>query len=261
MKFYSLAITMMIFCLSVDNHFLPLHKYSDEGVVYHYIKSNIDGSHMSRICWYISSDHTIESLKYQENYPGATLVIAEIDTQSQTVIHMKSGKISEEGDTLFFAQLYQLKESDLLVVNVNGMPADTVTIADFPWHSYDFDFASLWNTWKFNQNPKSDFSFHVADVIRDENSMKFGNVGRVEVKYLGEVNHNESESLLYLLDGPGLQYRGGVAWMDKAGSFLLEYRLHLPDEPGFDNGKMVLEKVENMTDSQWEDFKKSVAMH
>ena len=42
--------------------------------------------------------------------------------------------------------------------------------------------------------------------------------------------------------------------MDKALGHIVDYEIALPDEPGFDSGKLRLKRMENMDWKQWDAF-------
>jgi len=60
----------------------------------------------------------------------------------------------------------------------------------------------------------------------------------------------------YFADGIGLENKGGYICVDPQTSMIEQYKIALPDEPGFQNGMMQLIKTHRMTPAEWETFKR-----
>ena len=77
------------------------------------------------------------------------------------------------------------------------------------------------------------------------------------VVYRKDADRNGHACREYSIDGPGLEHKGGMIWVRKADGVLVDFEIALPDEPGFNSGKLKLTGVERMTDQEWEDYKSS----
>ena len=85
---------------------------------------------------------------------------------------------------------------------------------------------------------------------------KFVNKGKVTVKFMGNEMINNKQYLKYFADGTGLENQGGFIWVDKQEFMIEQYKIALPDEPGFKNGMMQLLKTQTLSPGQWELFKR-----
>lgn len=224
------------------------------GKVYKYKKSNQDGSNPHWVATYIIDETRMESLKWTEGQPGVTMVEAEIDWTSFSVKKFVGGRIAPDGQRIVGGKLDQLDNAGRYQVNF-GEVQDTMQIDFFPWHSYDFDFASLNLIWPHLKTIKSNFTINIADVVVSEGKPQFVNKGLVEIIYQGEEKHNGVECLKYAIDGPGLENRGGVIWLSKTGQYFVEYLIDLPDESSFKNMKFSFNTIEKMETKEWETFK------
>ena len=83
------------------------------------------------------------------------------------------------------------------------------------------------------------------------------NKGKVTVKFSGEEIFNNKQCLKYFADGVGLENRGGHIWVNQENFMIEQYKIALPDEPGFANGMMRLIKTDKMSPQQWESFKRN----
>ena len=226
----------------------------ESGTVYHYDKSNIDGTHSSRIALYLSSRDEVESFKYHEGATEATLVKATMDWESFTVKRFESWRLSGPGDDVLRAILERVEGQPNLAIQIGDQKLE-IPILNWPWHSYDFDFASLGLTFRFLVNPDAPFTIGIADVNRGGEGPPFHDKGTVVIEPVGIENHHGTSCRVYTIDGPGLENRGGKIWVDEEAMHIVDYEIDLPDEPGFDSGKLLLRSIEKLTPEEWEQFK------
>ena len=138
------------------------------GTAYFYEKSNVDGSHMSTIVQYVASKDSLEAFKWVEGGKEATLVTAKMDWNRFSVRGLRSWKVRANGDRIPVATFDQTEDSNQVVAagTLRSRKFEqTVTIESYPWHSYDFDFASLNVTLPHYIDPLASFSFGIADLV------------------------------------------------------------------------------------------------
>lgn len=223
------------------------------GRVFHYLKSNMDGTHPARIHVYVRTQTTVESFKADEGETEATIVLAEMNWTRFSVRRFESARVNAAGVRTVRATLTQEGETDAYVLKVGDTMA-TATVAQWPWHSYDFDFAGLGLTLPHLVDPARPHTFGRSDFIQDGGPPRFGDLGAVTLTYLGEQRRRDAACRKYRIDGPGLQNKGGLLWADTAGGHIVEFEIAIPDEPGFTSGRLVLESIEPMTSEQWAAF-------
>jgi len=265
--FYSLKIALVsaILMLFISvNALAQIENFSYQpekvkiGHAFIYKKSNQDGSNLHWVATYISNDSYIESLKWSVGSSGATLVTAEMDWSIFSVRKFIGGNISPEGDRIIGAQLDQLDKEGNYRVQI-GSEIDTMLITSLPWHSYDFDFASLNLIWPHLKEQKSSFTINIADVVFGNPQPEFKNKGLVEIKYLKTEMRQGQECHKYHIDGPGLENRGGIIWLSKSEKYFVEYLIDLPDENSYENMKFQFDRVQEMNIEEWEKFKLNIA--
>src|SRR6185503_13139114 len=138
------------------NKFDQPGKFNDINTVYEYTKSNWDGTHSSGIFLYVVDSNKLESFKVWEGEEVATLVSATIDWKSFSVTEFQNHKLRKGKGPEFIAKLSGQKKLNIEVKEMR----DSLLIADFPWQSYDFDFAGLGFTWRALKDKKEPFWFH-----------------------------------------------------------------------------------------------------
>jgi hypothetical protein len=142
------------------------------GTVYHYVKSNIDGSRSGDIALYVASVDEVESFKWHQGSSEATLVKAWMDWESFTVRRFESWRLHASGDNELRAVLERVEGKPELEITL-GEQSMRVPIENWPWHSYDFDFGSLNLAFRFLADPEGPFTIGIADVSRDEEGPPF----------------------------------------------------------------------------------------
>ena len=219
------------------------------GVAYFYIKSNIDGTHASRIAQYHPDADWIESFKWSEDDEAATLVRARMDWKTFSVARFEVYTVDAKGERTLRTTMDGDTEARRLTIEHQGQKM-SCDIGHYPWHSYDFDYASLIRTLPHLVDAKAAVDVGRADVV-PEPEPHFAFLGLVTVRYIGEQERHGAPCLAYAVDGPALENRGGRIWIDKVRGHLVDYEIALPDEPGFSSGKMMLESSTKMTPAAW----------
>jgi hypothetical protein len=227
----------------------------DLHTMYEYRKSNWDGSHASAIFLYVADSNQLQSFKWSSGDKTATLVTALIDWNKFSVSRFTNHRLRKAQPPQLVATLTMDGEKTIRIEV--GEMRDSLLLSALPWQSYDFDFAGLSFTWRALKEKKDSFHFHIADAALVNNDMRFVNKGRADVHFTGYEMMNGKNCLKYSIDGPGLENRGGTIWVDAAGFMIEQYKIALPDEPGFENGMLQLVKKEKMKPEQWQAFIKN----
>ena len=218
------------------------------GRVYHYAKSNVDGSRRSNDDLYVASETRLESFKWTPGIREATLVVAEMDWTTFSVARFETFQVLADGTRRRVASLRTSDDGAAVVIEGPGFSFRT-PIEELPWHSYDFDFASLNVALRFVEEPEATVRFGVMDRHRGA----FRHKGSVELVYLGDQERAGIPCRHYAIDGPGLEDRGGEVWVRRsADPVLVDYEIDLPDEPGMRSGKLRLLGEEELSEDAWQ---------
>jgi hypothetical protein len=228
------------------------------GRVYQYLKSNRDGSHPGRVTVYVAGLDRLESLKWDDEIGWATFVVAEMDWKRFSVRRFESWDLRRGKHPMLKATLDTDQDG---AVSVSVLPGPPVKISVWPWHSYDFDFASLGAILPHLVNPEADFTFGRTDFVQEEGKVRFAELGPVHLRFEARERRGEIATRRYRLEGPGLSNTAGTLWADAAEGHLVEFELPIPDEPGFADGRLRLVEVVAMNQDAWESFKHSRLGH
>jgi len=223
------------------------------GTAFHYLKSNLDGSHPTRISLYIVDRDRLESFKRYGRGGSATLVQARMDWRRWSVSKLDVWQLRKGLPPQLRATLEA--NADGTEVNASFAPNRPVKIDRWPWHSYDFDFASLGMTLPHLKNPQADLIFWRNDVVFAGESKRFAPLGGIRLHFEALDRRQGRAVRRYLIGGAGIGHLYGKLWTDAATGWLIEYELPIGDEPGYTNVHLLLERTEPMTVARWEAFK------
>ena len=221
------------------------------GRAFHYLKSNRDGTHPSLVSVYVRAVDRIEALKWDSGGVSATLVAATIDWTRFSPRRFEAFALERDQPEQSRATLEVTGSS----VRVSFVPDSAVTIRAWPWHSYDFDFASLSLVLPHRIDPRAPFRFERLDVPADASGPLFRDLGEIRVSYAGSEQRLGAATDRLTLTGPGLDDTEGQMWLDGKEGHIVEYQIPIPDERGYRDGRLRLQRVDRMTPAQWNAFK------
>jgi len=224
------------------------------GRVHLYRKANRDGSNPSQIALYLASETRLEALKWHAGEPEATLVVAEMDWETASVASFHSFGLDAHGERNLRAYLTTSPDRKRIGGKVGDVDVGC-ELARFPWHSYDFDLASLNVALRFLVDPVGETELQIVDFQPGPSGPVFGPKGPVVLAYEGEEERAGLPCRRYVIDGPGLEERGGSLWVARGAEvFLVAYEIALPDEPGMSSGLLEWVRNETMAADEWAGF-------
>jgi hypothetical protein len=204
------------------------------GRLYEYLKSNRDGTHPGIISLYVAASDRLESLKWSRGDSTATLVVAVMDWPRFSVRSFHNFEVRRgAGDRLRGSAVADSGGAGL-TLSFEG--EKFVRVKRWPWHSYDFDFASLGLTLPHLKNPEGTFTIERVDVTYRGDDFGLEDLGPVEVQFQGMERRGAGLTRRYRIGGPGLQHAEGRLWVDAGKRHIVEFELPVPDEPGYPTG-------------------------
>ena len=225
------------------------------GRIYEYVKSNRDGSRPSRISLHVAGPDRLESLKWAPGDTVASLVVATMDWTRSSVRRLESWVLVRGAPPSLRATLDT--DSSGAGVRVSFAPDSLLPIRGWPWHSYDFDFASLNLAFADLVQPEAPFTFQRADIVYAESWPPFADMGPVNVRFVRREQRSGLEVRVYQLGGPGLQDQTGTMWVSVQGAYVVEYEFPFPDEPGYTDVRLQLDRIRRATAAEWEELKRT----
>jgi hypothetical protein len=171
---------------------------------------------------------------------------------------LKSWRVAGRGERKLFGTLTfdsAERRAEVSLPSVRS-GAESFDFKHVPVHLYNFDFASLNFTLPHLADPKGSFTVGVADPTFSETGPLVEYKGEVTISYLNDEKRNNVPARKYRVDGPGLQNRGGLIWVNKKRGWIEDMEIALPDNPDWTSFKFKLLRVEKMSRAEWDKFVK-----
>jgi hypothetical protein len=225
------------------------------GTVYHYTKSNLDGSKPATVSIYISSLDTIEVYKAEFEVIDAAHIIAKMDWDLFSATDLDSGHLLKDGSREPVAKMKVSKADNTLQVQFRDQE-ESVAIDHYPVHIYNFDFISFNYTLRHLKNPTETFEIGIADpVFEGEGLIKYK--GKAKIEYVGDAPCHQTTCRKYKITGKPFGDTEGFMWANKKEGYAENIEIPVPDNPDWNSFKFELKKIEQMTPAQWEVYKKN----
>lgn len=217
------------------------------GRMYHYVRSNQDGSLPEQIYQYRASATELEVGKQVSRCTNSAFVTATFDPVTGQGTSFTGGRLARDLSQDAFAWL--TREDGALHARVPAANIDqSVAVAGEPYVLYDFDLADLNARFAGQPAPQSDFRFAVVLIWPQENvSEVFRDLGWANARFSGAETHLNRSAHRYALSG-GLN---GQLWLDAQDGHVLEARFAEPNHTEYADFRLVLQSVHNDGASAW----------
>lgn len=220
------------------------------GQVFHFVKSQRDGSHVANISVYLSSAERVEALKWDAGSDQATLVVAGLDWSRFSVRRFEGWRLARGAAPERRVTLDVTGDQ----LSMSLMPGP-MRISHWPWHSYDFDFTSLNLSLPHLVDPEGTVRFWRTDFVYGDQPT-VAELGEVTMRFEARERRRGVDVRRYSIGGPGLGNQSGTWWADARTGLLVEYELPVGDEPGYDDVRLRLESSRKLGAAEWAAFKR-----
>ncbi len=228
--------------------------------IYHYVRSNLDGSEPEHIVQYRPSRTQIAVYKWVEKCTMAAYVTAEMDEGLRDARQFVAGKVAKDGSQARFGALTLDPVTPSLAVAVDLANGEKIREAhplkSRPYLLYDFDFADL-NAFLQEHRPRADFAYELPVIWPVEGSSVFRDYGRLQAKFVGEAKHLGRPAVRFDLSVDGPTPSTGALWVDAAQGFIVEAELGLPNHLENRDFRLKLDKIEPGGQAAWDALTKS----
>jgi hypothetical protein len=227
--------------------------------IYHYVRSNRDGSEPEHVVHYRTSRTGIAVYKWVEKCTRAAYVTAVMDEGLQDARFFGAGTVARDGSQAQFGTL--ILDPTTLTLSADVTPPGGTRIQarhplnGRPYLLYDFDLADL-NSFLQDHRPRFDFAFALP-VIWPADEKIFRNLGMLRAHFAGAEQHFGREALRFDLRVDGPTPSTGTLWVDAKDGFIVEAELGLPNHMEYRDFRLKLEKVEAGGQAAWDALTKS----
>lgn len=224
------------------------------GNVYHYVKSNIDGSYPARIHIRVMDAENLDVWKFEEHNADAAHVAARMDWEIFSAVELRSSVVVRDGNESPRAVM-SLNKADSSIAVQFGEMRDAAKVGLLPAHVYNFDFISLIFSLPHWTNPEGEVSVGIIQPNFNPEQPGFIRYeGAAEIRFISTETRNGINCRKYAIGGEGLQGQGGFFWVNPADDQVVDMEIPIPDNPDWDDFKIKLEFTRFMDDKDWKAF-------
>lgn len=221
--------------------------------IYHYIRSNRDGSEPEHVVQFRPTRTGIAVYKWVEKCTRAAYVTAEMDDGLREGKIFLAGQVAKDGSQSKFGTLKL--ENSTLIAEVDPPGGSHVSarhaLRGRPFLLYDFDFADL-NAALQEARPRADFHYELPVVWPSDSPSLFRDYGRLHARFAGEEEHLGHRTARFDLSVDGAVEATGTLWIDAARGFIVEGTLGLPNHQEYRDFRLKLERVETGGTPAWD---------
>ena len=237
---------------SLDLYSFDKSATADIGAVYHYEKSNIDGSSKADVWIYIASETRTESFKI---YPStklqgrSDLVIADYDFKIMSAAEINAYFVNSKGERTLNAKAFTAdgKKYEFII----GKQKQSVDAGNIPSFNYNFDWCDLGFTYRHIADKKTRFE---TGVIVPNSQLKMIYAGKCSFEYRGIENFKGYDCYKYEISGEAFNEKSGNLFADSNTGIIIEINMPLRNNPGYNSFLFTLVDKFNFTNDEWNDF-------
>lgn len=223
--------------------------------IYHYLRTNRDGSEAEHVVQYRPNRTGIAVYKWVEKCTTAAYVTAEMDSSLRHAARFVAGKVAKDGSQAAFGTLTFDPAGPAMQVEIDppgmGHLSERVKLNGRLNLLYDFDFADL-NTILQEGRPRDDFAFELPVIWPGAGPSLFRQLGQLTARHVGYAQHLGRRTVRFDLTVDGPTPSTGTLWIDAKRGFIVEAELGLPNHQEYRDFRLRLERVEGGGQAAWD---------
>lgn len=227
-----------------------------EGRIYHYVRSNRDGSDAENVYVYRAASNRLEVYRASGRCTDATFVTAWVDAETGRAAVASGGRLMPEARHENFTTIAYDGAATMLRTEAalpGGMVRQQVRVEEPVFHLYDFDLATLSLQTMALADRRSDFSFGLPLIrTQPEDGRYVRHLGRADAVYVGEEDYQGTAALRFDVGGPALGDKGGPLWIDADSGHVLGAAWGVPNHAGMEDFAIRLAEIEDGGEAGWQ---------
>ena len=247
-----------------DYALLKTDKQTDRtGKVFHYKKSNQDGSNADDVWIYYPNPYRSENFYiFQQDKNTFSIVYADYDKNYQSV---KMISYAVDKKLKFTENAVSELNGNTITLKAGGKKKDDVTNGIIPSYNLNFDFTDLNSMIPFLKNKEADFTFGFNNLYVPSKAViakaSVGLTSRIEMyvgktvcRYIGKSTYKGSECFVYNIVVEGYENLSGKIYVDTSDYSVVEINTQHFGNPLYDSFKFTLIEKTTMTAEEWKTF-------
>lgn len=226
------------------------------GTVWHYTKSNIDGSAPWHLDLYVASPTRIDVVKWVEGASDFVEVAADIDLKRAMPVNLQQWNTTTRARE---PRLWATTQADKLLVSLAGGPQFELDAGGQPLHLWGFDLMGLAFVLPHLVDPGQPFEIGVVDPNRPGSEGRPFAQGSARFEPAGAETINGIAARKYQISGAVFGKAVGWLWLDQTSGRLLRVEHPVPTSTDWADWKLDAVGVEQLDGLRWEQFKLGLA--
>ncbi|WP_167755704.1 hypothetical protein [Vitreimonas flagellata] len=221
--------------------------------LFHYVRTNSDGSLPEQIWVYRPNDTRVEVVKIVQRCRRAAYVTSDLDLARNQPRALVGGRLARDGSQEPFAWLDYDRQTRSLAARIPSAQLNAdITIQHEPWRIYDFDLSELTALNAGRPAPRADFVFNVVLIWPEEGAENpLRDLGLVNARFVGVEEHAGVSAVNYAVSG-GLN---GDLWLDARSGHVVEARFNEPNHLEYRDFRLVLQSVTRDAADEWREVR------
>lgn len=256
------VVMFTVFQVNAQTKFSTLSRFKynpaliEEGTVYHYIKSNLDGSKPSHVSVYIKHRDSLEVCKIEKGLIDAALIVANMDWPTFSPNSMDA-YVYDRDTTIHRANFQLAEDKKSFTIKYPKGKEEQYIIPYQPVHIYNFDMVSINYIFRHLKNPTKPFDIPIFDPTysKDTAANTFEYKGPLHFEYIRDEYLHRQKCRKYKISGKGIGGKTGYVWVNKSKGHFENIEVPWPDNPNWNSFKFELKKTEKMTHEEWKNFR------
>ena len=223
--------------------------------IYHYIRTNRDGSEPEHIVQFRPDPRHIAVYKWVEKCTTAAYVTADFDPEAGEATALDAGKVAKDGSQAKFGRIVldpATRALDIRLDTTDGPLTERVEGAGKPWALYDYDLADL-NAAFQTHPPREPFAFWWGVIWPDEASGRMmRTLGWVDARPAGIVPRKGRPVRQFDLTLRADPKVRGHLWLDPERGHIIAADFDQPNHNNYADFLLELDRVEQGGQLAWE---------
>lgn len=246
------ALTLMLAVALAGCTTIPA---AQEPALFHYLRSNRNGSEPEHIVHFRPDPRRIAVYKWVTKCSTAAYVTAEFDPIAGDATALDAGKVARDGSQEKFGRIAldpDARVLDLWVETPGGRLTERVEGVGRPWFLFDYDLADL-NAAFQTRPPRGDFAFWWGLIWpADMPDKMMRKLGWIDARHDGIVERKGRAVRQFALTLRADPKVAGHLWLDPERGHIVAAEFDQPNHEGYADFALELEREETGGQSAWD---------
>lgn len=233
----------------------------ETGMLYSYVRSNLEGTKEGSVLVYVPDKKRVEILRVTPGVEGGQLFTGEMNWDTYTLRQFELWREAKDGGrtrqaTGSFSNeaLTMTIEDPALYRGAPGATTFSVPLVQLPAHIYSLDFVTLGLVLRHfvDGGAGAEVGVLVENLKVGPSSPNFVvSAGKATVTFVEEVDRDGIPCLKYRIAGPALGEQEGLVWLNKDKGYIQDAEIPVPPNADWPDVKLTFRNAEKVAEGDW----------